>query len=150
MRTRELSTAIGQGLLAGAIGTAAMTVSSTIEMKLRNRAPSTAPAEAAAKVLGVEPKGEKEEQRFSNAVHWSYGTAWGVPRGLLGLTGLSRPAATVLHFGMVWGAALLMLPGLKVAPPPNQWGAKELATDALHHLVYASAVGFALQVSTRK
>lgn len=149
MKTRELSAAVGHGLLAGAIGTAAMTVSSTIEMKLRNREASPTPAKAAAKVLGVEPKGEQEQHRFANFVHWSYGTMWGVPRALLGLTPLSTLAATAVHFGMVWGNALLMLPTLKVAPPPTQWGTKELGIDGFHHAVYATASALTYRALTR-
>ena len=48
-----LATSIGKGVVAGFAGTAAMTVSSTVEMRLRGRAPSTAPADATAKVLGI-------------------------------------------------------------------------------------------------
>jgi hypothetical protein len=51
-----------------------MTISSTIEQKARGRKPSDAPAQAAAKVLGVSPVGEDEKNRFSNLVHWGYGT----------------------------------------------------------------------------
>ena len=36
--------AIGKGLVAGFAGTAAMTISSRLEAKLRGRAPSSAPA----------------------------------------------------------------------------------------------------------
>ena len=58
MKLGDVAADIGKGLFAGAIGTAAMTVSSTLEMQIRDRPPSSAPADAAAKVLGVEPKGE--------------------------------------------------------------------------------------------
>jgi hypothetical protein len=51
----RLAEAIGGGLLAGVAGTAAMTASSTLEAKLRDRGSSSAPADAASKVLGVEP-----------------------------------------------------------------------------------------------
>jgi hypothetical protein len=55
-----------------------MTVSSTLEAKLRGRQFSTAPAEAAAKVLGIkEFRSEAAKSRFSNLVHWGYGTGWG-------------------------------------------------------------------------
>jgi len=36
-----------------------------------------------------------------------------------------------------------MLPALGVAPPLTEWGAEEVAVDALHHLVYAGATGIA-------
>lgn len=43
MGVRDVAEAVGKGLFAGAIGTAAMTASSTLEMKLQNRAGSSAP-----------------------------------------------------------------------------------------------------------
>ena len=45
--------AVGKGVFAGAVGTAAMTVSSSIEARLRGRGASSAPADAAGKVLRV-------------------------------------------------------------------------------------------------
>jgi hypothetical protein len=80
----DVAAAFGKGIFAGVAGTAAMTISSTVEMKLRDRAASSAPSQAAAKVLGVEPVDEESEARFSNLVHW--GT---VPRGEA-LAGSSR------------------------------------------------------------
>lgn len=135
---KRLAASIGRGLFAGAAGTAAMTISSTVEMKMRGRKPSDAPAEAAAKVLGVSPVGEDEKKRFSNIVHWAYGTSWGAVRGITGAVGLKGVPAGVLFFGAVWGNALVMLPTLEVAPPPAEWGRGELAIDAGHHAVYAT------------
>lgn len=143
MTLGNIAAAVGKGLVAGAVGTAAMTVSSTVEMKLRGRKGSSAPAQAAGKVLGVEPVGETEEQRFSNLVHWSYGTGWGAVRGLLAALGLSGAPATGAHMAAVWGTELAMLPALDVAPPVTEWGVKEAAVDAFHHLVYAIATGLA-------
>jgi hypothetical protein len=135
----DVAASVGKGLFAGVVGTAAMTISSTLEMKIRGRPGSSAPAEAAAKVLGVEPKGEAEEARFSNLVHWGYGTSWGAARGLIGTVGLEGPSAAAAHFGVVWGTEQIMLPALGVAPPFWRWGVKEVAIDTLHHLVYAGA-----------
>jgi hypothetical protein len=139
MKLGDVAAAVGKGLFAGAAGTVAMTVSSTAEMKLRGRGASSTPATAAGKVLGVEPKGEKEKTRFSNMVHWGYGTGWGAARGLIDVAGLEGPAAAAAHFGAVWGTEQVMLPGLKVTPPLWKWGAKEVAIDAFHHLIYAGA-----------
>jgi len=36
-----------------------------------------------------------------------------------------------------------MLPSLDVAPPPWEWGVKEIAVDAFHHAVYATATSVA-------
>jgi hypothetical protein len=102
VRMGDVAAAFGKGIFAGVAGTAAMTISSTLEMKLRGRAASSAPAQAAAKVLGIKPIDEESEARFSNLVHWGYGTAWGGARGLLATAGLSGPAATAAHFGTAW------------------------------------------------
>jgi hypothetical protein len=149
MKLGDVAAAVGKGLFAGVVGTVAMTASSTIEMKLRGRPASSAPAAAASKVLGVEPKGQSEEARFSSIVHWGYGTSWGAVRGLIGAAGLRGLRANATHLGAVWGAEQAMLPALGVAPPFWEWEAKEVASDAFHHLVYASATGAAYALLDR-
>lgn len=149
MKLGDVAADVGRGLFAGLLGTAAMTVSSTAEMKIRGRPASNAPAVAAGKVLGVEPKDEEGEARFSTLVHWGYGTGWGAVRGLVGSAGLEGPAAAAAHFGAVWGAEQVMLPALDVAPPFWTWGAKEVGIDAFHHLVYATATSVAYSVLDR-
>lgn len=142
-RAGEAASAVGRGLLAGAIGTVAMTISSTLEMKLRGREGSSAPADAAGKVLGVQPRDEDGQARFSNVVHWSYGTSWGAVRGLLDVAGVDGPKAAGAHFAAVWGSAQVMLPSLDVAPPPWKSPPEEIAIDAFHHAVYAAATSAA-------
>jgi hypothetical protein len=137
---------IARGVVAGAIGTAAMTISSTLESKLRGRGPSTAPADAAMKVLGIEGFcDDGAKSRFSNAVHWAYGTSWGVPRALLDAAGLGTAAATAAHGGALWSSEQVMLPALGVAPPLWEWGAVEVAIDALHHVVYTVTASVAYE-----
>ena len=138
-----MAAAVGKGLFAGLAGTAAMTASSTLEAKLRGRESSSAPAKAAGKVLGVQPRDPDGEARFSQVVHWSYGTSWGVARALIELAGLRGPRATAAHFAAVSGSSLVMLPALEVAPPPWRQEPAELGIDALHHVVYATATGAA-------
>ena len=143
-RVDTLATAIGRGLVAGFAGTAAMTISSTLEARLRGRAFSTAPARATAKVLGIRAfDSDLAQARWNDLSHWGYGTGWGVLRGLLGATPLSARAATVAHGAAIYGAAQVTLPALEIAPPSIFWGAKEIAIDALHHAVYATATGAA-------
>src|ERR671921_1891782 len=139
----DIAANFGKGLFAGLAGTAAMTVSSTLEMKLSGRAASQTPAQAAEAVLNVEPKDEDSTARFSNLVHWGYGTGWGGVRGLLASAGLSGPLATAAHLGLVWGAEQVVLPALDVSAPVFKYGGKATATDLLHHTVYATATGLA-------
>lgn len=149
MRVGDIAAAVGKGLFAGAAGTAAMTVSSTAEAKLRRRAASTAPADAAGKVLGVQPRDEKGNARFSNVVHWGYGTSWGAARGLLHAFGIGGSTAVAAHFAAVWGSEQVMLPGVDVAPPLWKWPPEEIAIDAWHHVVYVVATSLAFAALER-
>ena len=73
MKLGNVASDFGKGNFAGVAGTAAMTLSSTIEMKVRGRPASATPAQAAAKVLGVKPVDEEATARFSTLVHWGTG-----------------------------------------------------------------------------
>ena len=150
MRRSALATTIGKGLLAGFAGTAAMTVSSTLEQHLRGRSASSAPADATAKVLGIaEFSDAAAKERFSFLSHWGYGTGWGLVRAALGATGLPPKAATAAHLAAIWGNEQVMLPALDVAPPITMWRGKEIAIDAWHHVVYATATGAAYELLGR-
>jgi hypothetical protein len=142
-----LASSIGKGLLAGFVGTAAMTVSSTVEARLRHRAASSAPARATAKMLGIkEFEDDIAKARFNDLSHWGYGTGWGVVRGLLAAMRMRPTAATATHGAAVWGSAQVMLPALEIAPPVVFWPKEEIAIDAWHHMVYAVATGFAFEL----
>jgi hypothetical protein len=142
----SLAGSIGRGLVAGAAGTAAITGTRMLDMKLRNQPESTAPAEAGGKVLGVQPRDEAGEKRFSNVMHWSYGMAWGGVRGVIGAAGLDGLPATLVHFAAVSGAAMAMLPTLDVAPPVTEQPAQETALDTVHHLAYAAVTGIVYEL----
>lgn len=161
----KISNALGKGLIAGLAGTVAITISQMIEMHITKRQMSDAPLKVGGDVLGVEPKGtaelekkkqdsdknkapkrvqekvETNKEKFSQLMHFGYGTGWGVARSALDLMGVQGITASMIHFGGVWGTALVMLPAKDAAPPATEWSAKEIAIDALHHTVYAIAAG---------
>lgn len=137
----RLAAHIGEGLLAGVIGTAAITLSRTIDMKISKEKESSTPADAASKTLGVQPNSEEEKKKFSTIVHWLYGTAWGAAKGVLNFAGIKGWKGTLLQFAAVWGAEMVMLPSLKVAPAVKGWSAKQLVKDGFHHIVYTIIAG---------
>lgn len=150
MNVSTLAEGIGKGIVAGAIGTAAMTASSTIEAKLRGRPFSTAPAKAATRALGIETFDDGAAYtRFSNLVHWGYGTGWGVARGVMRAFGLPARLATPAHFAALWGSALYSLPKYEVAPPVTEWAPEDVAIDVFHHLVYVGATAAAFELLDR-
>jgi len=136
-----VAVALGRGLVAGVAATAAMTVASTTEMKLRRRAPSTAPAEVAGKLLGVERRdpAAPAHDRFATVAHAATGVSLGTVRGLLDLAGVRGPAAPAAFFAIAWAPDLVAVPASGASPPPWRWGAIELALSAAHHAVYAAA-----------
>lgn len=136
-----LGSAIGKGLLAGIAATAVMTLSQMIEMKITKREPSDATLKVAEDAAGAKPATEDDKQKLSQELHWSYGTTWGVARGLIGFTGLKGFPATLVHFAAVWGTALIMLPKHNAAKPINEQEPKEIAIDVLHHSIYAVTAG---------
>src|SRR5215210_845801 len=143
----NVASAVGKGLAAGLAGTAAMTISSTLEARIRGRAPSSAPARATAKMLGIkEFEDARAKARFNDLSHWGYGTSWGALRGLLAAAGLPPRRAPAAHGAAIYGAAQVTLPALEIAPPSVFWPKQEIAIDAFHHLVYATATGLAYEL----
>ncbi|MDQ3709632.1 MAG: hypothetical protein M3387_10100 [Actinomycetota bacterium] len=150
MAVSTLASAVGKGILAGLVGTAAMTVSSTLEAKATDRGASTTPADALEETFDIQPQDDDAEQRLNTLAHWGYGTAWGAVRGLLGAAGLTGPAAGATHFAAVWAAQQVMLPSLGVAKPAWQYGTQALATDLGHHAVYAAVTSLAYEWLDRR
>jgi hypothetical protein len=131
------------GLAAGAAGTAAMTLSSTIEMKMTGRQASTTPADALEKVSG-EDIPDEEKPRTANAMHLATGMALGLARGAWGtLVSLPEPVRSASFFPIAWSPELVATPALGLSDPPWKMPPKELAVSAVHHLAYTVAAGAA-------
>ncbi len=137
----RVAAALGKGLVAGLAGTAVLTALQKLEMTQTGKEGSDTPAEAVEKVLGIRFADDASRKRASKLTHWTYGTALGGVRGLLGAAGLGNVSGTAVHFGVVWGGEAAGLPALDLAPPPTDWGPEQVAKDAGYHGVYALAVG---------
>ncbi len=146
----DIAGSVGRGLAAGAVGTAAITATMTLEQKLRGEPENTMAGDAAEEVLGVAAADEHSKLRLSRAVHWLYGTAWGGVRGLLSAVGLSPAAATAAHFTAVTGTAMVMPPALGVAPPPQKQPPAALGSSTAHHVTYALATAAAFSALERR
>ena len=97
-----LGAAIGKGLIAGCAGTIAMTISQKIEMKLTGRKPSQATVKQLKKFC-IFILIKMMLNKFSNEIHYSYGSVNGVLRGFLSLAGITGFAATSLHLASYLG-----------------------------------------------
>lgn len=127
-------------LIAGFIGTAFMTLSQIIEMKIRNRKASFTPAIGVSKIFGINfsALSQKNKIHFNNAVHWGYGTIWGLFMVIFYLTGFDNLMYMMISYYVVmWGHGLILLPALKVADPPWKWKRSDILLDAFHHAILA-------------
>jgi uncharacterized membrane protein len=131
-------TALVRGLLAAAVGTAAMTSVQVAYLSASGGEPSSAPGDAGRKLIDV-PRDRRAA--FNQVMHMLYGTSWGAPLGLLAR---SRPINGLLFGAAVWGVSLVELPLLDVAPPPWRQDPAALARDLAFHLVYGSATAAVL------
>ncbi len=132
--------ALALGAAAGLAGTAAMTATQAIEMRLTRREPSLVPGQALAGLLRRDAQGE-ELERLSTTMHWGHGIAMGALRGLMGhpggrLVGLG-------HFAALWGGDDALYVALGLAPPPWRWERSALLTDLGHKGVYAAVTSAA-------
>jgi hypothetical protein len=133
---------LGKGAVAGLVGTAAITLSMYVERRIRRAPPNTLAAKAVQKAFKLEPTATYSgERHLAQAVSWGYGTLWGLARGLLGALRVGGVPATAAHFGAVSGAAMTLLPAIGMLPPPWKLPPREIASFALHHLIYAGVAG---------
>jgi hypothetical protein len=142
-----------RGLLAGAAGTAAMTAAQTAWLKARGEEPSTTPAEVGRRIVEGVLQRDVPEQRMgalNNVMHWLYGTSWGVLFGLARAGRGAAPLADGAPFaGVVWGASLVQLPAIGLAPPVWKYPPQQLASDVGFHLVYGVGVATAYALLDR-
>src|SRR6266508_5444326 len=157
--TRSQPTPLGAlvtGLVAGAVGTAAMDLAQYARYRrgggedpllawelsagLKDWEQAPAPAQLGRRVVeGVFQRRLPGERAAltNNLPHWGYGVAWG---GLFGLVAGSMPAPKVRHRlalgATVLAASYVLLPLAGLYRPIWEYDAKVLARDLGDHLVY--------------
>ncbi len=140
----ETLEAVSRGLVAGAIGTVALTLAEQAEMKLTGREPSSVPGQVGTKLTGHDPDDDPERvKRLDPVVHWAHGIGLGAVRGGLDRAGLSPAAATLAFYPMVFGGDAAMYRALGIADEPWRWPRAELATDLFGKGVLAFATSAA-------
>jgi hypothetical protein len=120
-----------RGLVAGLAGTAALTVSQRIEMRITGRPPSDLPAQVAEGVLGISVRGRQREI-VATATHWFNNSSSGLGRAGLGAVGLSGVPAALGTFALYVGGGAVLFTRLGVAP------AVPRPVDLVHAGVYAA------------
>ena len=151
MTDTSLARATVLGMLAGAVGTVAMTLTQRVEMSISGRAPSTVPGQVGAHLVpGTDPGSLSDVARLGGPVHWGHGIAMGALHGVLDEAGLHGPAASAAHFALVWGGDAALYRTLGIADVPWRWSAAELGDDLGHKAVYAAVTGLTYDALTAR
>ncbi len=141
------------GAVAGVLGTLVMTAAQTVYLKATAGEPSSAPAEVGKRIItGVFQRDVPavSETLLNNAMHWLYGTSWGFAYGVSRGQGSRGALRSGLTLGVVaWGASLVELPAMKLAPPVWKYEIETLAPDVGFHVVYGLATAIAFKVVNR-
>jgi hypothetical protein len=133
-------------VIAGAAGTAAMSLAYRAERRVRldvqgplDYDDSLVPGEIVANVLHLPAVTAREEQALGQALRWSYGSAFGLWHGLLRRL-IGEPWASLLFGGTLMTATFTLFPLLGRTPPPWRWPVDVLATSVGTHVAYVTAV----------
>ncbi len=147
------------GVIAGAAGTAAMTVTGRtyreVYARRRNKAPAditeildydesdhvvVAASTVLERVTGWAPRSAAGRRALFWLVHWGYGSAVGAAHAELRHRLDGEPAAGLAFFVGCEAMALSLFPVLGGTPVPWRWGPRLLTVSVLQHAVYAGTV----------
>ena len=134
------------GPIAGAAGTATMTLAYAVEHRLRPRVhgpvdydDSLVPGEIVANVLHLPSVTDREEAELGALLRWGYGSAFGMFHGALRRV-LPEPWASAVFGGTLLTATFTLFPLMGRTPPPWRWPADVLATSIGTHVAYVAGV----------
>ena len=135
-----------RSVIAGAAGTAAMTLAYAAEHRLRPKVQgaldyddSLIPGKIVANVLRLGDVTDKEDAELKAALKWGYGSAFGLWHGTLRRF-LPEPWASAVFGATLMSATFTLFPVLGRTPPPWRWDPDVLATSVATHVAYVVAV----------
>jgi hypothetical protein len=133
--------ALWQGLLAGAVGTAAMTAGEKLEQRLTSRPSSYVPAQVLTRLIGLREQPTEQSRLLNWTMHYSQGALVGAVRSLMAQAGLRGPVASAKFAVVRLTTDQILENATGVGAPPQTWPRQELIIDLLHKTVYAFATG---------
>ena len=141
---RRFVIAVAAGTVAGLVGSLALSGTEAIEKQTIGREHGHVGADFAEKATGVRHESKQELLLLDQAVHYSYGAAWGALRGAMGAFGIGGVPGFLLHWLGVDVAAKLFLPFFGLAPTVDKRRPRNLLIDTAHHGIYCLVVGLLL------
>jgi hypothetical protein len=135
-----------RSIIAGAAGTATLTLAYACERRLRGNRPqpldyddSLVPGKIVATVMHLPHVTDREEHELGLMLRWSYGSVFGLLHGRLRRS-VGEPWASVAFGGTLITATMTLFPLLGRTPPPWRWPRDVIATSLGTHAAYVAAV----------
>ena len=142
-RRQSTGEVLAWGLLAGAVGVAAMTLAEKLEQALTQRPNSYVPAHTLERLLGLPHRPDDERLALNWAMHWGQGVALGAVRALMAQRGVRGPVGSFLYLNLRLLNDQTLENATGVGAPPWTWPVDEQMIDLLHKAIYAYATGAA-------
>jgi hypothetical protein len=130
-----------RGIVAGLVGTAAMTAAEKLEQMVTGRPDSYVPAHTLERLLRLPEKPDEERMGLNWAMHWGQGILLGAVRGLMAERGVRGPVGSFLFMNLRLLNDQTFENATGVGAPPWTWPVDEQAIDLLHKGVYAFVTG---------
>jgi len=130
-----------QGLGAGLLGVAAMTLAEKVEQAFTHRPNSFVPAHTLERVLRLPTKPDSERLWLNWTMHWGQGVLLGAVRGVMAERGLRGPFGSFLFMNvrLLNDQTLENVTG--VGELPWKWSRDEQVIDLFHKAIYAFVTG---------
>lgn len=136
-----LSGAVPQGLLAGLVGAAVMTLGEKIEQRFSGRPDSHVPARVLERLAGRPEQPRRQPRALNLGMHYGQGAVVGVLRAVMANAGLRGPVASGMFTVVRLTSDQILENATGVGAPPQTWPRRELAVDVLHKAVYGFVTG---------
>lgn len=140
-RRMRVGDVVLRGLLAGAVGVAAMTMAEKLEQALTRRPNSYVPGHTLERLLGLPRKPDGERLWANWAMHWGQGIALGPVRAVMAERGIGGPIGSFLFLNLRLFNDQTLENATGVGAPPWTWPTDEQVIDLMHKAVYAFATG---------
>jgi hypothetical protein len=136
-----LGRSLWQGMVAGAVGTAAMTLSEKLEQRFTGRPDSYVPGRTLQRLLGRRESRRHPSRAMNLGMHYGQGTLLGVVRSMMANAGLRGPRASAMFTVMRVTKDQVLENATGVGAPLWMWPRDQLAIDLLHKSVYGYTTG---------
>lgn len=130
-----------RGMVAGAVGVAAMTAGEKLEQLVTRRPNSYVPAHTLERLLRLPDKPDEQRLGLNWAMHWGQGILLGAARAAMAERGLRGPVGSFLFLNLRLLNDQTLENATGVGSPPWTWPTDEQALDLAHKAVYAFATG---------